>query len=374
MNIALMSGAYKNAGDFLIVKRTKELLQAHYPECKITEYERRKPLDDKMEEINRHDLMLLAGGPGYSAEFYPKSLPLVQDLSKIKIGIVPFGMGWYGESVDSRYVQKYRFSEKTSDLFKKIDAKGISFGCRDWHAVNVLYQNGFQNTVMTGCPAWYDLKYIDQLDFLKEKSHKEIKTICVSDPAKIRNFGYIEPLLKYLRKTFPESKIIFVFHRGVGADKNTMAAYGKIIKNQKNKIEEMGIQCEDIAYSADGFQLYDECDMHIGFRVHAHIYNMSHRNLSILIEEDSRGNGVNQALGLPHIETDSRHVNVKNVNLKKVLQKTINQNKYMIDELDQYLTSLDNSNYIVLKQAFWKMHEYYAVMSEYVKKIETYIF
>lgn len=51
----------------------------------------------------------------------------------------------------------------------------------------------------------------------------------------------------------------------------------------------------------DGFKEYDSCDLHIRFRVHAHIYNLSHGNTTLLINEDARGSGVNDALGIANI-------------------------------------------------------------------------
>ena len=61
MKIALLSGAYKNAGDFLIVRRCKELLQAVIPNCEITEFARNKNLEDKIDAINKMDVLVLGG-------------------------------------------------------------------------------------------------------------------------------------------------------------------------------------------------------------------------------------------------------------------------------------------------------------------------
>lgn len=44
MKFSLLSGAYKNAGDFLIENRTKQLLNYVYPNCEINTYFRNKEL------------------------------------------------------------------------------------------------------------------------------------------------------------------------------------------------------------------------------------------------------------------------------------------------------------------------------------------
>ena len=40
MNIALLSGADKNAGDFLIVHRAKKLIEQEIPDCVLHEFKR----------------------------------------------------------------------------------------------------------------------------------------------------------------------------------------------------------------------------------------------------------------------------------------------------------------------------------------------
>lgn len=62
MKVALLSGAYKNAGDYLIIQRCRELIEHVFPTCTITEYERRKSLDNKIDELNKNDVLVLGGG------------------------------------------------------------------------------------------------------------------------------------------------------------------------------------------------------------------------------------------------------------------------------------------------------------------------
>ena len=78
--------------------------------------------------------------------------------------------------------------------------------------------------------------------------------------------------------------------------------------------DKYAIKFHIINNSADGFSIYDDCDLHIGFRVHAHIYNLSRRNYSILVSEDIRGAGVNQTLGLENIGVvKTMHISKKKI-------------------------------------------------------------
>ena len=51
-------------------------------------------------------------------------------------------------------------------------------------------------------------------------------------------------------------------------------------------------------------ELYLNCDLHIGYRVHAHLFCLSQRIPSILVSEDYRGVGQNLSLGMPDLRID----------------------------------------------------------------------
>lgn len=132
MNISLLSGAYKNAGDFLIVSRCKELLQNSAPNTLITEYERGSALDEVIEQINKTDVLVIGGGPAYIEYLYPKIIPLVENLEDIKVPIFAMALGWNGQNDFSKAVYKYSFSDSTKKLLRRIENDGYSLGCRDF--------------------------------------------------------------------------------------------------------------------------------------------------------------------------------------------------------------------------------------------------
>ncbi|MEG1256985.1 polysaccharide pyruvyl transferase family protein [Clostridium sp.] len=372
MKIALLSGAYKNAGDFLIVKRSKELLTKVYPESIITEYERRKDLTPVLDEINQSDVLVLAGGPGYQTNIYPTSIPLIEDLDKIKTKIFVLGMGWKGRDTSNRTVYNYKFTDATSRLLKKIENDGFPLGCRDWYSVRALKNNGFKNAKMTGCPAWYNLEFVNTSEVARAPL-KEIKKIVVSDPADMKNLDLAIHLVRYLKRKFPQSEIKFVFHRGVEQDLNTPSKLANNSNSLKKEVENMGIECMNIAYGSEGFNLYNDCDLHIGFRVHAHIYNLSCRNLSILIEEDGRGAGVNEALGLQSITAYSdMKCDLGNKYISKLSNKVLSsRNSYLENNVDDYIQQLCDSDYLQITNAFLLMQQYYKHMIEHLKLINN---
>lgn len=104
---------------------------------------------------------------------------------------------------------------------------------------------------------------------------------------------------------------------------------------------------EDISGSKEGFKQYDECDLHIGFRVHAHIYNISMGNPSILINEDARGAGVNDALG------------IRNIDIGKYLKK----------QLYDYFDFLNDTNMWQYILACENLKFYYAAMKKFINDV-----
>lgn len=354
MKLIMLSGAYKNAGDFLIERRCGELLRYVYPGCEITRLSRQKDLTDLLPEINDADAVVITGGPALLPSVYPTVIPLVSDLRDIKPPLFAMALGIYAMGDKSALVN-YKFNEPTQRLWRRIEDDGFIVGCRDVNSANVMNRNGFLS-IMTGCAAWYDLENVESVLL---KSVERYEKILVSDPASTQNYDTALNLLKYLRKKFPEAKVTFAFHRGTSADEYTPLKTGEKLKEFADAITKMDFEYKDISYSADGFNLYDDCDLHIGFRVHAHIYTLSKRRKSILISEDLRGEGFDQTVGLPHI------------NAKKRIRLVDDINPYIFDEIDDVFTLIKNTNGKIYEWAFQRMRYYFDSMITHIKSIGT---
>ena len=367
MRFALLDGAYKNAGDFLIARRSKELLKQVFPNCEILEYKRNKSLQKELADINTTDCIILGGGPAYGIDMYPGLIKLVENLDDIKPPIISLGLGWWGQSPSFKEIEHHAFNASSMKLLQKM-SEVYPLSCRDWESFHVLKNAGF-NAVMTGCVAWYNAEFVNE----KILKYNNVKwdTICVSDPAFVRNYELAIKLVDFIKRRYPEKKIKFIFHRGMGEeDKYTCAKIAQKQMELKMKLEDRGIQCENIAFDSEGFHIYDNCFLHIGFRVHAHIYNLSIRQKSLLIEEDSRGAGVNQALGIPGGKAYN-YWNPRNVNhFYNVYMQKYNHNRYVLDELRYLLDELDIDGELVYSQVFQRIQTYYKVMINYIKGIQ----
>ena len=368
MKIALLSGADKNAGDFLIVERADALLRHYLPQAEIKHFRRNRSLEPCIDEINECDYFIFAGGPGYVQDMYPGRFPLVDDLDRIKPKMIALGMGCYGRDSRASYLN---FNETSRKLLNRLEHDGFGLGCRDLLTYKVLSMSGFESAIMTGCPAWYDLDYINNTEVINPVPVSQIKQIAVSDPGNEDNYEAAKKLLVGLKIKFPNASIQFVFHRGWSADKYTNSNMATFQDKLKNWCEQNSIPTQNIAYSSEGFSVYDECDLHIGFRVHAHIYSLSHRRPSFLLEEDGRGFGLNESLGLSHFSLFCSYpIHVALVLGRKFLKshlkiRSVQEKKVVNLAIEQAVAQIENG-YTELHDAYKKMKDTYGCMSEQI--------
>ena len=354
MKIFLLSGAYKNAGDFLIEERTKYILSHVYPESQLCVCLRNE-VHKKLNEINKSDAVVIGGGPIYMKNL-ENYIP-IDSYMNITAPMMIVGSGWYGYNGGKNVTKNYKFNKKTYSLLAKIDKEGLGLGCRDLYTMQILKQEGFDNIMMTGCPAWYDIPNINKTEL--NESHN-FNNIFISDPADEINDVQAILVTQYLKRKYPNANISFIFHRGIKTSR-------KLYENIK-KIE--NVRIIDISNSSSGFEEYRNCDLHVGYRVHAHIYNLSIRNKTVLIEEDGRGAGVNETLGLPSIRayndlisTDSKltHAFYKRSHYYK--------NEKVLVELDNYLDLLQETDFQYIKNAFTLQKAYWNNMVRFVSQI-----
>ncbi|MGB5820713.1 MAG: polysaccharide pyruvyl transferase family protein [Saonia sp.] len=292
--IVLLSGQIKNIGDFLITDRARRLFE-EFVDKEVVILDRTKKLDEHLDTINKSRFVVLCGGPAYTPDIYKGIYPLVDDLSKIKVPIIPFGLGWCGRP--SGNPEAFRFNKESTKFLQEVHTDIENSSCRCLITKGVLNNNGFNNVIMTGCPVWYDLPSMGK-DFKDKKDIKHIVFTTAADPKLI---GQTIKLIKALTRQFPEAKITMSYHRGILPDKHTTfrATIGYLAMYVGAKLTNSKVHIKDVSYDLKKLDFYDNCDFHIGYRVHAHLYFLSKRLPSILINEDGRGKGMVETMNLP---------------------------------------------------------------------------
>src|SRR4029453_7482424 len=88
-----------------------------------------------------------------------------------------------------------------------------------------------------------------------------------------------------------------LFHRGLRADQFTSKKESAATLSLAAAATALGFKVIDAAFDLSRIAFYKNADLHVGYRVHAHLAFVSYRRPSLLIAEDGRGLGQAETLG-----------------------------------------------------------------------------
>lgn len=339
MKILVLSRPIINAGDFLFTHKALEAFRVLRPNIEVISDHISKEYDE--EYLNLFDGIVIAGGPIYDNRFLRKeTFPLLKNIRHIVPKLHFMSNGWYGETDDIDKVFEYDVDNEVRNNLFMIEKKGGSFTCRDYLSETILKNIGLKHVKTIGCAAWYDYDLVDYL-YVKNIAHG-INRIIISDQGVTKNpsswewqYNQVCELVSYVKEKFPAASLLFTFNGGIHTKYS-----GDYNKRIMTFLKSVNVEFADISGNAEGFRVYDDINLHIGFRVHSHIYCMSKRIPSILIEEDARGAGTNRTLGLNQIRS------------YRYTESSYTINKHMIKQVDYYLDDLIQSKFKLLEPSY----------------------
>jgi hypothetical protein len=280
----LLHRALRNAGDYLIFERARALIQAGRPDVPHLVGKAWLPLLDQFSpaQLAGCRAVVVCGGPGYAAgirRLYPLAPP------ETLPPVVFLALGSAVTPGTRRQLAEHRYGDDDRAFLRGIASRSAYLGARDELTAELLRREGIGDVLMTGDPAWYDLGVIAADSHGAPSSPSPaLGTVAFTPPANPVYFAQALRLLEALARARPRGALTVVFHRGVQRPFAALA-------------QRTGSATLDITGSAGGFAVYDRLDGHVGYRVHAHLYSLSHRRPSYLLAEDSRGTGVHRTLG-----------------------------------------------------------------------------
>jgi polysaccharide pyruvyl transferase WcaK-like protein len=327
-----ITGAYKNAGDHLIGLRAKALLEK-FVDGEVVNIDRKQPID--YEFLNTAKAVVLTGGPALQPGIHPGVYDL--DLEKINVPVIGFGLGWKASL--GKKPAEFEFSQSSLVFLEKL--KASMFSVRDQQSFELLESLGFQKLSMTGCPAWYDLEKIDD-EFTLPSS---INHVVLSTPA-VPNKQLLK-IAKLISKKYPKAKKTLMFQAGFESTHSKKSSeYTKQLKRVSLRLKLSG--WESVSTESDPkkmMEVLSSADLHIGYRVHSHLFMLSQRKVSVLIAEDARGESQNTTLGLQNLTRDSSIEDINEyvsliVDDPKSLQPTIKLMQESFEDMKQFLKKL----------------------------------
>lgn len=295
MRFTLLHGAKKNAGDYLIRQRAKQLLLEYtdIDGSQLLEVKavRKELPQSTISEIERTDAVVIAGGPAYNDNFH-EVYPSLNRILDAALPVYPLGPGWKGTDEST-----YQFDSPALSLLEKIHDRIEFSGVRDLPTKRVLSNHGITNVELVGCPAWYDLDHLND-EFTKPSS---IDSIVISTA--VPRSRYYRKQFRYLLKRFSEeyddADLYCSFHRGIQWDDHTSFIRSLHLKRFRRTANHHGYTVINPAYQPEKLEQYREFDLHVGYRVHGHIYFLAMRQPSYLLQVDGRGTGVSESLCTP---------------------------------------------------------------------------
>ncbi|HEC91383.1 MAG TPA: polysaccharide pyruvyl transferase family protein, partial [Candidatus Atribacteria bacterium] len=352
IRIGILHGAITNAGDFLIYERGKKLLENFFDErFDLIYIERFKHFSGDF------DGLIILGGPLISRKIHNQSKNIREYIKNKNIPIFCVSLGISGQKFD--FENNYFLDNASVSFWKQIYESSKLFSVRDKITYKILNNYGIK-TELTGCCALFNLKNLENENLIKNK--KDFSKIAVTVP----NLSVILPVISFssvknllltlyflfkMKKEFNKKEIGLFFQHGY---KNfTM----KFIKKIANILD---IKTYDISgKSLDSFKELCEYDVHIGTRLHTHLYFLSSNKSSFLFNIDMRTEAF-----LKTIETPSEAYtligikNLVNTLKEKIAKNNFNEFNNVPDKIREF--------YIVMKNFLNKIVLFYKEYDNYV--------
>jgi len=165
------------------------------------------------------------------------------------------------------------FSGESISLLKKINSKATVLTTRGVLTQEFCNHHGLSNFKFSGDVAFYDSRFSNR----SFRYNNEIRRVVISDPH--RSDVYLDSLsalYKGMRSLFPSASILIAQH---GIDERLV----KFCTERDMRLIKIYNERDS------GLDIYDEVDIHVGFRVHAHVSALKRRVYSYLLEQDGRG-------------------------------------------------------------------------------------
>lgn len=285
----------RNVGDALISTATSEFVLYHDPEATFEEIWRAAKREDAKQAIENSDHIIFA------CLAIRGNMPKVYSfLEDVLCSGTPFSVVAAGTALDmskSGLVQQ-DFTRQDRDIIRNAGIRAEVFSTRGVLTQAFLISNGIRGSHYCG-----DVAFGTSGKAFHKKS--DVRKILVSDPHYAgRYLRAFEALVTGLGKMFPNAEIACARH-GING-------------NIEDRCAALGIRVLPLYESVDALRLaYEECDLHVGFRVHGHVTALNHGKPSYLLEQDGRGADYGLSLGLristPCFLATSPAVSVRNL-------------------------------------------------------------
>ncbi|MEV8337710.1 polysaccharide pyruvyl transferase family protein [Leucobacter sp. NPDC077196] len=339
MAVHLTHGIKKNVGDALIHSRARKLWHHVAPDLDLVSV----PRWESHVAPEDSQLLVLCGGPGFTPRMIESVFPVAQEPLRQGTPVAGFALGWQG--LPARKPEGFSMTARSVAALRKITAHGTPLSVRDDVTAEIAGMFGI-DAIRTGCSAWYSIPH---LGAAADPGPEEPRSVVFTTPALAENAKESIAVMRMLRAKYPRATLVAAFHRGILPDEHTSPEQSAPLVAQAEAARELGFDVRDVAYGLELIDFYHAVDLHVGYRVHAHLDFVSRRRPSVLISEDGRGSGQTAAL----------HGG------RKILWAG---HPILVDKLDRRLSNEHEKQWPSLSRAVETIEASYPVMREMIQR------
>jgi hypothetical protein len=301
----------KNSGDDLIVKSLIKLITLKKEEYKIISIAKSTKNKEKtFNETNIKEYNILFV-PAFrisikGQENFNIRLKYIEKAIINKIPIFVIGASW---CIYPGFIKqtKLKINSHEETLLKYIVNNELNYlSARDIYTQKLLENNNIK------CNLSGDLALYDILQIKNDLNFNKLNKIAISLPHNVNYYNYCMILKNKIEKIF-KCKVYICTHQ--------------YMINNKKYI--------DLSCNSKNLDFYKTIDMHIGFRLHAHLWFLRNRKPTFLIAEDGRGYGhlktfkdlgihISKLADENIIKIIKEQINLNFLNTRKVLKKIDN--------------------------------------------------
>lgn len=267
-----------NVGDHLITHSLIQMLKRRLPAFSPKVLFREEVLDGYADGSVRSII-----APGFSVldETYPKLFGLYSDSARLR-NFYPIGCSFQHTLPSFSAFDQHSYGEQTSNFLRLVVSRSGPLLCRDQLIVDMLLRNGI-DAVYSGDLAIYDEARINTRFAAPGNIASIVFTIQHHDRFDSQSLD----LLRLIKERFGKARLFIAFHSKPNKRSLKISAFAA------------GLGFETLLLSGDveNLGVYDEIDLHIGYRLHGHIAFLRRRKPSVLLVEDARSFGLANTTG-----------------------------------------------------------------------------
>ncbi len=263
----------KNVGDNLISHSAIKMLTARNPAFNPTIVFRAENLDHYADGTIRN---IVAPGFSVTDGVYPELFGLYSNLERLP-NFFPIGCSFQHTIPSRQTFEEYQYSDATLAFLRFITSRAGALPCRDQLIVELLLRHQIP-AVYSGDLAMYDESKLDS----PFSPPKDITSVVFTIQHHDRYHAQSLHLLDLIKSRFPDARRYVAFHSQAGPRPQKIADYAV----------SLGFVELHLYGDVNNLAVYDDIDLHIGYRLHGHISFLRRRKPSILMVEDARSYGL----------------------------------------------------------------------------------